>query len=124
MEYTFTLRGEVPAKKNSRLTLKSGKTIPSKNYQKWHKNALFQLIFQRNAQKIKNPLSAPLALHLSFTHGDLRRRDSDNGLSSVLDTLKDAGIIADDCWTICQNLSVTNRHEKGKSACEIVIKCT
>ena len=32
MIYNFQLVGETPAKKNSRITLQNGKTIPSKNY--------------------------------------------------------------------------------------------
>ncbi|MBR1722814.1 MAG: RusA family crossover junction endodeoxyribonuclease [Treponema sp.] len=122
MEYTFILRGEVPAKKNSRQTLKNGKTIPSKNYQKWHENALFQLIFQRNSQKIRELLSEPLELHVTFCHGDLRRRDSDNSLSSVLDTLTDARILADDSWTICRKIVIENEYEKNKPSCEIKIR--
>ena len=81
MEYKFILRGEVPEKKNSRTTLKSGKTIPSKNYQKWHENALFSLVFAKKTQNLRESISFPVEIEISFIHGDLRRRDSDNGLS-------------------------------------------
>ena len=121
MEYIFMLKGEVPAKKNSRQLLANKKNIPSKNYQKWHENALFPLIFQRNAQKITKPLNYPLRVEITLTHGDLRRRDGDNGESSILDTLKDTRIIEDDCWQICRKVTVENLFEKGKPSVSIRI---
>ena len=120
MEYKFTLRGEVPAKKNSRQTLRSGKTIPSENYRKWHGNALFQLIFQRNSQKI-TAISEETSIFITLFHGDLRRRDGDNAASSVLDTLRDAGIIEDDAWQIVRKITVENLYRKGEPGCEIRI---
>jgi Holliday junction resolvase RusA-like endonuclease len=121
MEYIFFLKGEVPAKKNSRQMLPNKKNIPSKNYQKWHENALFPLIFQRNSQKIAKSLNCPLRIEITLTHGDLRRRDGDNGESSILDILKDAKIIEDDCWQICRKVSVENLFEKGKPSATIRI---
>lgn len=115
------LKGEVPAKKNSRQLLANKKNIPSKNYQKWHENALFPLIFQRNAQKITKPLNGPLRVEITLTHGDLRRRDGDNGESSILDTLKDTRIIEDDCWQICRKVTVENLFERGKPSVSIRI---
>lgn len=86
---TITIEGETPSKKNSRITLRNGRTIPSKNYQQWHKEALSQI------RAPENPINYPVLIHLVFTHGDLRRRDSDNGCSSIMDTLVDAGVLAD-----------------------------
>ena len=37
------IQGETPAKKNCRITLPNGRTIPSKRYRAWHSAALFQL---------------------------------------------------------------------------------
>lgn len=122
MIYFFNLKGEVPAKKNNRQTIKSGKTIPSKTYQKWHETAIFQLIFQRKTQKIEKPIDSEITVEINLTHGDYIRRDGDNGLSSILDTMKDARIIADDNWKICRRLYVENNYEKNNPFCEIVIK--
>ena len=121
MEYIFTLRGEVPAKKNSRQTLPNKKTIPSKNYQKWHESAIFLLIFQRKSQKIEKPLNQALHIEIILTHGDFRCRDSDNGESSILDTLKDAGIIEDDKWLICRKVVVENLYKKNDPSCTVKI---
>lgn len=121
MDYIFNLKGEVPAKKNSRQLLKNKKNIPSENYQKWHKTALFQLIFQRKSQKIAKPLNSALNIEILLTHGDLRDRDGDNGETSVLDTLKDARIIEDDNWKICRKVTVENFYDKNNSSCKILI---
>ena len=34
---------ETPSKKNSRITLKNGRTIPNKKYSEWHKKACLLL---------------------------------------------------------------------------------
>lgn len=118
MTYFFTLAGETPAKKNSRITLKNGMTIPSKNYREWHKAALQELALQT---KPESPIDSAVRIQLRFIHGDLRRRDSDNGCSSVLDLLTDAGILADDNWQIVRQIRVQNEYSKNKAKCEIAI---
>ena len=80
--------GEVVPKKNSRITLKNGRTIPSKKYQEWHEFAMLELNYQKTQiTKQKEPLNQPLKIFFTFTHADNRRRDSDNQVSSVLDVL-------------------------------------
>ena len=114
----FIIEGETPAKKNSRITLPNGRTIPSKNYRAWHKSALLQVEVMAIGHEA---ISYPVAISLSFYHGDLRRRDSDNGTSSILDLLVDAGILADDNWQIVRILNVYNQSDKGHARCEIMI---
>lgn len=115
----FIIEGETPAKKNSRITLPNGRTIPSKNYRTWHESALLQI--EAMAISREATISYPVAISLSFYHGDLRRRDSDNGTSSILDLLVDAGILADDNWQIVRILNVYNQYDKGHARCEIMI---
>jgi len=112
----YLIAGETPAKKNSRITLKNGKTIPSKRYQEWHSEAMIQLYKQG---KPAFPINQKSVLFLKFTHGDLRRRDSDNGCSSILDLLQDAEIIADDNWEIISEIYIRNFYDKGKPKVEI-----
>lgn len=121
MTYMFSLTGEVPAKKNSRIVLKSGKNIPSENYRKWHGYALASLFCQTVKQKLKEPLDCPLSVCIKFTHGDKKRRDCDNALSSILDTLTDAGIIKDDNWQIVQNIILENDYKEKESGVKITI---
>ena len=108
-EFTYLLRGEVVPKKNSRITLKNGRTIPSKKYQEWHESAMIELNYQKTQIiKQKEPLSIPLEIHFTFTHSTKHRRDSDNAVSSVLDILQDCGIITDDKWQIVRSYTVKN----------------
>lgn len=119
----FILEGETPSKKNSRVFLKNGRNIPSKNYREWHTKAVSDLYLQTFKQE-KNfePIDELVQITLRFYHGDLRRRDSDNGTSSILDTLCDCGILKDDNWQIVRSLKVYNFYEKNKARCEIEIK--
>ena len=113
------IRGETPAKKNSRITLPNGRTIPSKRYRAWHSAALFQLEDQWK-DKGRGMFESEIHVNFHFFHEDNRRRDSDNGVSSIFDTLQDAGIISDDRWQIVKEFSVKNT-KADEARCEIEI---
>lgn len=118
MIYNFEINAETPAKKNSRITLRNGMTIPSKRYREWHALAEKEI----KTQKLPiEPLDSPARVLLRFAHGDLRRRDSDNGTSSIMDLLVDVGILADDNWQIVRQIRIQNDYIKGEPKCEIVI---
>ena len=119
MTYDFILQGETPAKKNSRINLKNGRSIPSKRYRDWHEVALAQLRLQ--LPEDMQTIESPCQIVLFFTHGDLRRRDSDNGCSSIMDLLVDAGVLKDDNWQIVRQINVTNSYEKNKPSVLITI---
>lgn len=120
------IMGETPSKKNSKILTRTGKLIPGKKYQEWHKDAMQQIQSQAlmQARDIFGtvPLNCELKIKLTFYHGDLRRRDSDNGTSSIFDLLTDCGILADDCWTIVREFSVDNKYEKNLARCIIEIE--
>lgn len=113
------IEGETPAKKNSKIRTRAGYMIPSKQYQEWHKSAEMQVRMMTIGHKA---IDYPVMISLSFFHGDLRRRDSDNGTSSILDTLVDSGVLLDDKWEIVRVLSVYNYYDKGHARCEIDIR--
>lgn len=117
--YTITTTGETPAKKNSRINLRNGVSIPSKRYMEWHQKALSEI---KNQITLDTPIDKPVLLHLEFIHGDLRRRDSDNGCSSICDLLVDAAILKDDNWQIVRDIAITNKYEKGNPRCNITIQ--
>lgn len=117
---TFTIKGETPAKKNSRITLPNGRNIPGKRYREWHDAALPQVLAQLKGTWPL--LDEPCEVALSFFHGDFRRRDCDNGASSVLDLLVDAGVLSDDNWKIVRTLKVANFYDKGKPRVKVEIK--
>ena len=115
----LVILGETPSKKNSRMVLQNGKNIPSKQYRAWHQGAMIQV----RAMSIgHDKICYPVSITLSFYHGDLRRRDSDNGTSSILDTLVDCEIIKDDNWEIVRIINVYNYYDKNNARCEIDIK--
>lgn len=104
MSVTLTIEGEVPSKKNSRRLVVAGshlKSLPSKNYDTWHRDALWQL------KKVKPYVGEyPVSLTITIYPGTKRRKDLDNVASSILDTLVDAGIIVDDDISHVETLSV------------------
>ena len=121
----LTLHSETPAKKNSRITLPDGRTIPSKKYRQWHGGAKSEIELQmmcKRGEQMKTPIDYPISITISFTHGDLRRRDSDNSVSSILDLLQDSGILADDNWQIVIEIHVRNRYEKNEAGAVIEIE--
>ena len=117
---TFTIQGETPAKKNSRITLPNGRNIPGKRYREWHEAALPQVLAQLKGTRPL--LDEPCEVALSFYHGDFRRRDCDNGASSILDLLVDAGVLSDDNWKIVQTLKVANFYDKGNPRVKVEIR--
>ena len=109
---------ETPSKKNSRVVdRRTGRTFPNKRYTEWHKAASLY-VRQQHAHPIDG---GPFALYLEFTHGDRVRRDSDNGVSSILDLLVDCGIIPDDNWQIVSKINVSNLYDKGNPGVHISI---
>ena len=116
---TFVILGETPAKKNSRIVnTKTGRSFPSKRYTQWHRDAMLQIY----TQKQNEPIEKPCRIKMTFTHGDLRRRDSDNGSSSILDLLTDSGVLSDDNWQIVRSLQIDNDYKKNEPSCKVEIE--
>ena len=86
------LLGRVPSKKNSRINTRSGMSFPSAKYTAWHKDASIQV---RGAEKLTQP-----GMTFKIWYPDNRVADTNNKIASILDMLKDNGIIEDDCWQI------------------------
>ena len=116
----FEIEGETPSKKNSRITLKNGRTIPGKKYRQWHGAAMSQLEKQKEERPPVEPIGYTVRVSLDFYHSDNRRRDSDNGTSSILDVLQDSGILLDDRWQIVRELMIRN-HKAESARCVIQI---
>lgn len=118
----LVIYGETPAKKNSKVLTRSRKLIPSNQYRAWHDYASFQLTQLTIREKLETDIGYPVIVTLKFYHGDRRRRDSDNGTSSILDLLQDCNILHDDSWDIVRVINVFNYYEKNSARCEIDIK--
>jgi len=109
---------ETPSKKNSRVVdRRTGRTFPNKRYTEWHKAAALY-VRQQNAHPLDG---GPFALYLEFTHGDRVRRDSDNGVSSILDLLVDCDVLPDDNWMVVSKINVSNLYDKGNPGVHISI---
>jgi Holliday junction resolvase RusA-like endonuclease len=111
----IAIYGSTPSKKNSKIMVCRGKfpmLLPSKNYTEWHKDALLQL-------KDKKPITSK-DITLTFFAGDNRKFDLTNKSESIMDTLVDAGLLADDNYTEVSKLTlVFGGVDKGKARCEI-----
>lgn len=112
------IMGETPAKKNSKVITKSGAIIPSERYREWHKSAMQQIDAQCH---VVTPIEKECCIKMVFYHGDKRRRDSDNGASSILDLLCDSRILSDDKWEIVRKLQIENEYDKNMARCIIEI---
>ncbi len=118
----ITLAGETPSKKNSRINTKSGRSFPSARYEKWHKAVVKELEGLLLTRQIQRFIGCKVKLIATFYHGDLTRRDSDNQLSSILDTLVDVGIIDDDNWKVIPLKLIVDEYDKGNPRCVIEIE--
>ena len=119
MQETFKLIGETVSKKNSnKFNAKYRFTYKTKGYVDWYESAVMQLRPQIKTRGIDYPVE----ILMLFVHGDKRRRDSDNGQTSILDLLVREGVLVDDCWTIVRRTIVDNDYEKGNPHCVITIK--
>jgi Holliday junction resolvase RusA-like endonuclease len=127
----FQIIGETPSKKNSKIWTKGHKLIPSKAYQVWHMDAGIQIASQiaRMAASDRpvaegtnvEGIDYPVAVTLTFYHGDQVRRDSDNQAASIMDLLQDEKVLADDRWQIVRILNIYNHFDKGNPRCLIEI---
>ena len=122
--YRFIIKGETPAKKNSRIVLKGGRNIPSERYRKWHTEAMLEIndqLLLLKKEKEAMPIEREIRIKMTFYHGDNRRRDSDNGASSILDLLTDCKVIKDDKWQIVRLVEIRNFYEKSNPRCLVEI---
>jgi len=98
------INGRIPSKKNSRITTRTGRSFPSKQYTIWHKDASYQLLQQ-------NPLKSEFwtsggHLNLIFFMPDNRKADLTNKAESIMDLLVDNGWLEDDSWQVVAKLTL------------------
>lgn len=119
----LTLQGETPSKKNSRIfNTKTKRSFPNKRYMEWHNAVVSQLQLLLLQKQIRTFSDCRIKMTVTFYHGDMKRRDSDNQLSSILDTLVDAGIIEDDNWKVIPVKLILDDYDKGNPRVELEIE--
>lgn len=114
----YVIKGNVPAKKNSKqITVRGGKPFVrcSDRYRLWNEDAVMQLRLQ------KPKYFERCVIEMIFYYSDKRKRDSDNGVNSVFDTLQDAGIIQDDNYQIIPMHIAKSFYDKKNPRVEIYI---
>lgn len=114
----FVLEGEVGCKKNSnRFDPRSKRVYKNKRFAQWHSDAVKQMSMQAIPAVPVRTFRAEFVLY----HGTLRRVDSDNQVTSLLDLLQDVNVIEDDCWTYCRRKTIDDVYRKGAPGAEIII---
>lgn len=100
-ELKIWLPGRVPSKKNSKQVTRGGRIISSKKYLEWEENALSYL------SKYYSDLSIPwstLDISCYFWWPDSRRTDASNKFESIADLFVKYQLIADDNYSILENV--------------------
>jgi Holliday junction resolvase RusA-like endonuclease len=110
----IVIYGDVASKKNNRRNF-GHISLPSERYIKWHDKAVPQVL----KQKKKSYESCKIVI--TFYHGTKRRKDADNGVCSVFDTLVDCGVLVDDGWVNIPFHCAFNAYEKNCGRTEIDI---
>ena len=102
----FTIHGDVPSKKNSRIFVAGGRggfTIPGKYHQDWHKNASREML----ALLHKTPCAVTKAqVSIVFYPLTYRKSDLTNRAESIMDLLVNCGVLVDDNWFAVKKLTL------------------
>lgn len=119
----ITILGQTPAQKNSKsiaINRATGKPfiMSNQNVKGWQNSADVQLLQYR----IKEPLQGKQELSIMFYVKDNRRRDLDNMLTTIQDSLVRAGILEDDSWKQLRIGLVDAELDKENPRAEITIK--
>ena len=93
----IVLLGDVPSKKNSRITVRStGRSFPSKNYQQWEREHLKSVATIPQLASRKKQASIEVCIFPSTR----RAADLTNKVESINDLLVKAGVFEDDNWFV------------------------
>lgn len=115
--YSFVITGRIPSKKNSRVTnRKTGRSFPSRDYTKWHKNAAEQLENFYNEE-----IDFPVEVSYKFYMPDLRPTDISNKLESINDLLTDINFWKDDNWSIVRKFHASAELDRENPRVEIIV---
>lgn len=105
----ITLEGNIPSKKNARINLRSGISIPSTKFTQWQDKAIWQV-----RQQTRHRFFDPVEIEATIYFDTKKRADLDNRLTSILDMLVDAMVLRDDSWQDVPKISVIAEYRKSK----------
>lgn len=101
--------GTIPSKKNSRINLKSGVSIPSGKFSKWQKDAITELRRQTRHRFLK-----PVGIEVIIYFGTVGKADIDNKVTSLLDMFVAALLLTDDQWHSVPIMKVQAEYRKNQ----------
>ena len=110
------LEGSVPSKKNQRINTREGKSFPSKEFEQWQEDAMWQV----RAQVRNLRIYVPVAIEVTVLFGRNSRADLDNRLTSILDMLVEAMVLRDDRFEHVPQMSVRAKYEKGAKPAALI----
>lgn len=88
-----TLFGQICSGKNRIIVTRDGRRIPDKRFLKWRQDAAKQMV----GNKILNgQFTKPVALHVTYTPGDLQTRDVTGMADALFSLLAWVGVVKDD----------------------------
>lgn len=117
----YTVYSEVVSKKNNKEICRRGNKsflISSKRFRDWHEQAVPQIMAQKPGKKVYDH---NCKIYIEFYHDSYRRKDADNGQTSIFDLLVDCGVLVDDNWQILPRGMFENYYDKLQPRAEIYI---
>lgn len=105
----LVFNGTIPSKKNSRINLKSGVSIPNNKFVQWQDDAIVELRRQTRHRFFK-----PVSMEVVIYFGTVGKADLDNKVTSLLDMFTEALLLADDKWQHVPIMKVQAEYRAGK----------
>lgn len=105
----LVLDGSIPSKKNSRVNLSSGVSVPSTKFTQWQNDALKQVRAQTR-QRFLGLVQIEIILYFAT----LGRADTDNKVTSILDMLVEGLVLKDDYWETVARTVYEAAYRPGK----------
>jgi len=119
MKTHLLIKGRIPSKKNSKQIIRTARgfsLISSNAYLEWEQQGRWQIKCQRP------PRREECKIELVFFAPDKRKSDLTNKAESIMDLLVTCGVIPDDNWFVCKNVSlIFGGVDRQDPRCEILI---
>lgn len=113
----LVFNGTIPSKKNSRINLKSGVSIPNNKFVQWQNDSISELRRQTRQRFLK-----PVSLEAIIYFGTVGKADIDNKVTSLLDMFVEALLLTDDQWHSVPIMKVQAEYRKNKPGAFIRIE--
>jgi Holliday junction resolvase RusA-like endonuclease len=105
----FTLTGNIPSKKNSRINTSDGRSFPSNKFTQWQNDAIKDV-----RRQARHHFSGHVQIELILYFGTLGKADTDNKVTSILDMLVEAIVLKDDYWESVARTVYEAQYRQGK----------